>query len=74
MSPEQLAAYRLNTVGFIFQDFFLLGHLTAIENVEMPMKLTGMKRGERKARSAELIDLVGLVHRGGHLPNQLSGG
>lgn len=74
MSPEQLAAYRLNTVGFIFQDFFLLGHLTAIENVEMPMKLTGMKRGERKARSAELIDLVGLSHRGGHLPNQLSGG
>lgn len=74
MDAEQLAAYRLNTVGFIFQDFFLLGHLTALENVEVPMKLAGMMRSERRAKAAELIELVGLGHRGGHLPNQLSGG
>ncbi len=74
MTPEQLAAYRLNSVGFIFQDFFLLGHLTALENVEVPLKLASLERKERRARSAELIELVGLGHRGGHLPNQLSGG
>ena len=74
MDAGELARYRLNTVGFFFQDFFLLGHLTALENVEVPMKLTGMNRSERKARAVELIDLVGLGHRGGHLPNQLSGG
>jgi len=74
MSPDELAAYRLNSVGFIFQDFFLLGHLTAQENVEVPLKLASLERKERRARSAELIELVGLGHRGGHLPNQLSGG
>jgi putative ABC transport system ATP-binding protein len=61
-------------VGFIFQDFFLLGHLTAEENVEVPLKLAGVDRTERRARARELIELVGLGHRGGHLPNQLSGG
>ena len=74
MSPDELAAYRLNSVGFIFQDFFLLGHLTAQENVEVPLKLASLERKERRARSVELIELVGLGHRGGHLPNQLSGG
>jgi putative ABC transport system ATP-binding protein len=74
MSPEELAAYRLKSVGFIFQDFFLLGHLTAQENVEVPLKLASLDRKERRARAAELIKLVGLGHRGGHLPNQLSGG
>ena len=73
-SADELAAYRRDSVGFIFQDFFLLGHLTAEENVEVPIKLAGMKRTERRARARELIELVGLGHRGGHLPNQLSGG
>ena len=41
MSPNELAEYRRTSVGFIFQDFFLLGHLTALENVEIPMKLAG---------------------------------
>ena len=73
-SANELAAYRRDSVGFIFQDFFLLGHLTAEENVEVPLKLAGMERAERRARARELIELVGLGHRGGHLPNQLSGG
>ena len=71
---DELAAYRRDSVGFIFQDFFLLGHLTAEENVEVPLKLAGVERTERRARARELIELVGLAHRGGHLPNQLSGG
>ena len=73
-SADELATYRRDSVGFIFQDFFLLGHLTAEENVEVPLKLAGMERPERLARARELIEQVGLGHRGGHLPNQLSGG
>ena len=73
-SADELAAYRRDSVGFIFQDFFLLGHLTAEENVEVPLKLAGVERTERRAHARELIELVGLGHRGGHLPNQLSGG
>lgn len=74
MSPDELAAYRRTSVGFIFQDFFLLGHLTALENVEIPMKLAGVPRAERQARTRELIELVGLKARGKHRPRQLSGG
>ena len=74
MSPDKLARYRRTSVGFIFQDFFLLGHLTAIENVEAPLKLAGAPNDERAARADELIELVGLGARGSHLPRQLSGG
>lgn len=74
LAPEALAAYRRDTVGFIFQDFFLLGHLTAEENVEVPLKLAGVNRTERRSRARELIELVGLGHRGDHRPQQLSGG
>ena len=74
LSPDELAAYRCASVGFIFQDFFLLSHLTALENVETPLKLAGVPAGERKTRAAELIELVGLAARGDHLPRQLSGG
>ena len=71
---EALETKSADELGFIFQDFFLLGHLTAEENVEVPLKLAGMERTERRIRARELIELVGLGHRGGHLPNQLSGG
>ena len=74
MTPDRLAEYRRTSVGFIFQDFFLLGHLTALENVEIPMKLAGVPHTERQARAKELIELVGLQARGGHRPRQLSGG
>ena len=74
MAPVDLAAYRRTTVGFVFQDFFLLSHLTAIENVEVPLKLAQVSRSERRDRANELIELVGLGHRGEHRPQQLSGG
>jgi len=74
MDPVDLAAYRRSTVGFVFQDFFLLSHLTAVENVEVPLKLSQISRQERRARANELIKLVGLGHRGDHRPQQLSGG
>lgn len=74
MTPQDLAAYRRSTVGFVFQDFFLLSHLTAIENVEVPLKLAQVSRTERRERANELIELVGLGHRGDHRPQQLSGG
>lgn len=74
MTPDRLADYRRTSVGFIFQDFFLLGHLTALENVETPLKLSGMPRSERKTRAKELIERVGLSARGEHRPQQLSGG
>jgi len=74
LSPDELAAYRCSSVGFIFQDFFLLGHLTALENVKAPLKLAGVPREERGERAHELIKRVGLGARESHLPRQLSGG
>lgn len=74
LAPEELAAYRRDAVGFVFQDFFLLSHLTAEENVEVPLKLAGVDRVGRQERARELIELVGLGHRGDHRPQQLSGG
>jgi len=74
MDPVDLATYRQSTVGFVFQDFFLLSHLTAIENVEVPLKLSQINRQQRRERARELIEMVGLGHRGDHRPQQLSGG
>ena len=74
MAPEALAQYRRTTVGFVFQDFFLLSHLTAEENVEVPLKLSQISRSDRRDRARELIELVGLGHRGDHRQQQLSGG
>jgi len=70
---ENKASCRANTVGFIFQLHNLLPTLTALENLEVPMagRLTA---SERRARAEELLELVGLSDRQGHLPNQLSGG
>ena len=70
---ENKASFRANTVGFIFQLHNLLPTLTALENLEVPMagRLTA---SERRARAEELLELVGLSDRQGHLPNQLSGG
>ena len=65
---------RLRRVGFVFQRFHLLPVLTAAENVELPMAEAGLGRKERRARSAELLEFVGLGGRSGHRPPQLSGG
>jgi ABC-type lipoprotein export system ATPase subunit len=68
------SALRLREVGFVFQRFHLLSVLTAAENVELPMAEAGVPRDERRARTRELLDYVGLGDRTGHRPTQLSGG
>jgi putative ABC transport system ATP-binding protein len=65
---------RLLRIGFVFQRFFLLPMLTAAENIDVPQAEAGVPRAERRARTAALLDYVGLTHRGGHRPAQLSGG
>jgi putative ABC transport system ATP-binding protein len=66
--------YRSSTVGFIFQAFYLIPSLTAIENVQVPMFELNLKARERRKRSEELLELVGLKDRRNHYPSQLSGG
>ena len=74
LGEGERARLRLLSVGFVFQRFHLLGVLTARENVELPMSEAGVPRAERRRRAAELLDYVGLGHRAGHRPPQLSGG
>jgi putative ABC transport system ATP-binding protein len=69
-----LSAYRRRTVGFVFQHFGLVQVLTARENLELALALSGMARPSRAARAAVLLDQVGLTDRADHLPAQLSGG
>ena len=66
--------WRNENVGFIFQSFNLIPVLTAIENVELPLKLTNLKKQERLDHAATALKLVGLGDRLDHLPRQLSGG
>ena len=65
---------RLLEIGFVFQRFHLLPLFTARENVELPMAEAGVGRAERRERSAELLDFVGLSHRLNHRSTRLSGG
>ena len=70
-----LASIRLNKLGFVFQTFNLIGSLTALENVELPMQLQGkLSREEIRQRARQLLQDVGLGERMDHFPNQLSGG
>ena len=68
------SALRLSKIGFVFQRFFLLPMLTAAENVELPQAEAGASRAQRRSRTGELLDYVGLAHRAHHRPSQLSGG
>ena len=70
----QRSRIRLTKIGFVFQRFFLLPMLTAWENVELPQSEAGASKSERRDRTAELLEYVGLGERAGHLPSQLSGG
>ena len=65
---------RLRSIGFVFQRFFLLPMLTAAENVEVPQAEAGRSKAERRRRTSELLEYVGLSHRADHRPSQLSGG
>jgi len=74
LSGNALAAWRANTVGFIFQSYNLMPVLTAQKNVELPLLLTDMSAAERKHRASIALQLVGIADRAGHKPNELSGG
>ena len=74
LERDQLADIRNRRVGFIFQNFNLLPHITAVENVEMPMLFGGVPVRERRRRAIELLERVGLGDRTEHKPTELSGG
>ncbi len=74
LSPGERAAIRNREIGFIFQNFNLIGDLTVEENVELPLTYRGVSKGERKRRVRDVLDRVSVAHRARHYPPQLSGG
>ena len=74
MRAGQLAQWRSNHVGFVFQFYNLMPTLTAQKNVELPLLLTSLNAGQRKQNASVALQLVGLADRGKHRPNELSGG
>lgn len=74
LNDNQIADVRNTEIGFIFQFFNLIPRMDAQRNIELPMAIKGIPRGQRKKRAMSLLDLVGLGDRGHHKPSQLSGG
>jgi putative ABC transport system ATP-binding protein len=74
LGPSQRASVRNKEVGFIFQNFNLIGDLSVAENVELPLLYRGMRLQDRRKAAAEVLEIVGMAHRAKHLPSQLSGG
>ncbi len=74
LNEDQLAGWRNENIGFVFQHFNLIPVLTAFENVELPLLLTSLSRSERREHVETALRLVGLNERLGHYPRQLSGG
>ncbi len=74
LEPSELVYYRREVVGHIFQTLNLIPTLTAAENVELPMMAAGTPRGKRSSRTKELLNVVGLLDRQDHKPDELSGG
>jgi putative ABC transport system ATP-binding protein len=74
LGEAELADWRAANVGFIFQFYNLIPVLTAFENVELPLILTGLSRAERRERVELTLSVVGLADRMKHYPNELSGG
>src|SRR2546425_9496212 len=74
LGERAIARWRNEHIGFVFQSFNLIPVLTAIENVELPLKLTNLKKKDRLEHAATALKLVGLGDRLYHLPRQLSGG
>ena len=74
MNDRELSAFRNTHIGFVFQSFNLLGHLTALENVALPLLYRGMGRQEARRRAGEILERVGMSDRLNHRPAQLSGG
>lgn len=74
LSREQLAKYRLHTVGMVFQSFNLIPSMTLLENVELPLRFAEVDRGKREALAKQALERVGLSARWRHRPTELSGG
>ncbi len=74
LKKSQLPKIRREKIGFVFQHFNLLPTLTALENVMLPLKYSGVSTGDRKARAMEALKQVGLDHRAKHRPAEMSGG
>ena len=74
LPDDQRSDYRARRMGFVFQLYNLLPVLSAVENVEMPLLVSGVGAREARRRSLEMLDLVGLTDRAGHVPGELSGG
>ena len=74
MPDDERSDYRARNMGFVFQLYNLLPVLNAVENVELPLLVSGVKPAEAHRRSVEMLDLMGLADRARHLPAELSGG
>ncbi len=74
LSEKQRTKYRLESLGYVFQEYALIVEFTALENVFFPAMALGKNETEYKKRALELLTLVGLGERAGHYPNELSGG
>src|ERR671928_1351333 len=74
MGPDELARFRNRNVGFVFQFHHLLPEFTALENALMPRLIRGEARASIEAEARRILGELGLSHRAGHFPNQLSGG
>ncbi len=74
LPDDERSDYRARRMGFVFQLYNLLPVLTAVENVEMPLLVSGISSKEARQRSLELLDQMGLADRADHLPAELSGG
>lgn len=74
LSDRQRSLLRLRQIGFVFQRFFLLPMLTAAENIDLPQSEAHVPKAERRQRTQELLEYVGLAARAAHRPSELSGG
>ena len=74
MNEKELTLLRRHKIGFVFQSFGLLPLLSAFENVELPMRIAGISAEERRSRTKDVLDMVGLLNRSHHRPYELSGG
>lgn len=72
LSQEQLTEFRAKNIGIVFQQFHLMAHLTALENVMLPLEILG--RSGAQARAKDYLEMMELAHRQSHFPSQLSGG
>ena len=74
MNEKELTLLRRHKIGFVFQSFGLLPLLSAFENIELPMRIAGISREERRSRTKDVLEMVGLLNRSHHRPYELSGG